>query len=183
MTQASIRPADAACLAGERIGDCEARKENGLDRIERVREKMDRVIRGLAGENEKRDACIHLYGVSQFCAMIAMKRGVNVELAVIAGMMHDIYTYSAGETKDHAHKGAEMARQVLISMGSFEDGEVEQICSAVYHHSSKKKKHGELDEVLKDADVFQHCIYHPGALAADKERERWEALKREFGIR
>ena len=42
--------------------------------------------------------------------------------------------------------------------------------------SSKRKVHAALDEVLKDADVLAHCLYHPGLEVVDKEN-----LKREPG--
>lgn len=153
-----------------------------MDRIEKIRAVMDGVLLEITDEKERQNAAVHLYGVSQYCAMLAMKRGEDVELAVIAGMMHDIYSYSAMETKDHAHKGAEMARGILISMDAFSDQEVEQICSAVYHHSSKRKVHAALDEVLKDADVLAHCLYHPGLEVVDKEKKRWDDLKKELGL-
>ena len=36
--------------------------------------------------------------------MIALKRNENVELATIAGMLHDIYTYSMMDTYNHSSK-------------------------------------------------------------------------------
>jgi HD superfamily phosphodiesterase len=35
----------------------------------------------------------HMVAASQFCALIALKRGENAELATIAGLLHDIYAY------------------------------------------------------------------------------------------
>ena len=37
---------------------------------------------------------MHLYGVSQACVLIALKRNENAELAAAAGMLHDIHTYA-----------------------------------------------------------------------------------------
>ncbi len=155
-------------------------RNDRTDRIERVKEIVNEIIQ--KGKWEQSDAYIHLYGVSQFCAMIAMRRGVDVELAVIAGMMHDIYSYSCGDTQKHAPKGALMAREILDTLGLFTNEEIEVICNAIAHHSSKKEFDGDLDEVLKDADVLQHCIYNLGEEVADKEKKRWETLKKEFGL-
>jgi hypothetical protein len=37
----------------------------------------------------------------------------NTELATIAGMLYDIYSYVKMDTKDHAHKGAVLAEEIL----------------------------------------------------------------------
>ena len=63
-----------------------------MDRIGQVRDYVDSILKRTGNFDITREAMIHLYGVSQACAMIAMKRGENVELAVIAGMLHDIWS-------------------------------------------------------------------------------------------
>lgn len=50
---------------------------------------------------------------------LSMKRKENVELAVIAGMLHDIYSYANMDSQDDAHKGAEMARNILTSLNIY----------------------------------------------------------------
>lgn len=97
-------------------------------------------------------------------------------------MLHDIYSYSNADTKDHAHKGAAMTREFLISMQCFMDDEIEMICSAIFNHSSKGSKHSSFDEVLIDADVLQHCLYNPIPEVAEHEKQRYENLKVEFGL-
>lgn len=153
-----------------------------MNRIEKVREWVDTVLLHMSDTAERKWGYIHLYGVSQACALIASKRGENVELAAIAGMLHDIYSYSAMDTKDHAHKGAVMAREILSSLQIFADDEIEMIYNAIYNHSSKGSKHSSFDEVLIDADVLQHCLYNPLFDAAGHEKQRYEALKSEFGL-
>ena len=84
-----------------------------MDRIERVREVVDDILLNMTDHEERRCAYLHLYGVSQACALLSIKRKENVELAVIAGMLHDIYSYANMDSQDHAHKGAEMAHDIL----------------------------------------------------------------------
>ena len=45
--------------------------------------------------------------------MLAIKRNEDIELAVIAGILHDIYSYANMDSRDHAQKGAEMAKDIL----------------------------------------------------------------------
>ena len=129
---------------------------------------------------ERRCAYVHLYGVSQACAMIAVKRNDNVELATIAGMLHDIYSYATMDRIDHAHNSAAMARNILIKTDIFCENEIDTVCSAIYHHSEKHITHSAFDEIIKDADVLQHCLYNPLFDVAEHEKVRFEGLKKEF---
>lgn len=57
------------------------------DRIKKVQDYVDGIIAGLPEEIDKKTGYVHLYGVAEACAILAIKRGVNVELAVIAGLL------------------------------------------------------------------------------------------------
>jgi len=153
-----------------------------MNRIEKIREYVDNVLLHMSDETERRCGYLHLYGVSQACALIALKRRENVELATIAGMLHDIYFYSTMDTKDHAHRGSVMAREILTSLQSFAGDEIDMICTAIHNHSSKGSKHSSFDEVLIDADVLQHCLYNPLFDVAEHEKQRYENLILEFDL-
>lgn len=118
-----------------------------------------------------------------------------MELAVTAGLLHDVCTYKLNDSVNHAHKGAVMAREILKDLGRysnfswkteyqspFSDEEIEQICQAIYNHSSKGQVDAPLDEVLKDADVLQHCLFDPTDSIPKNERVRYEQLKKELGL-
>jgi HD superfamily phosphodiesterase len=154
----------------------------GVNRIEKIREYVDNVLLTMTDTTERRCGYLHLYGVSQACVLIALKRNENTELAAIAGMLHDIYSYGAMDTKEHSHKGSVMAREILTDLEVFTENEVDIICSAIYNHSSKGIKQSPFDEVLKDADVLQHCLYNPLFDVKKHEKARYEKLKSEFGI-
>lgn len=153
-----------------------------MDRIEKVREVVDEILLNMPDNEERRCAYLHLYGVSQACALLALKRKENEELAIVAGMLHDIYTYAKMDPVDHAHKGAKMAREILDSLHIFAEDEIDLICTAIYNHSDKSAMHGWLDEILKDADVMQHVLYNPLFAIKQQERKRFELLQKEFGI-
>ncbi|MBQ7944780.1 MAG: HD domain-containing protein [Lachnospiraceae bacterium] len=154
-----------------------------MNRIERVREVVDDMILDIKDNEERRCAYVHLYGVSQACGLLAMKRGENVELAIIAGMLHDISTYATMSSEDHAHKGADMARDILKELNIFSKDEIEAVCTAIYHHSDKELEHGPLDEILKDADVMQHVLYNPLVEVKANEQERFCSLLEEMQIK
>lgn len=152
------------------------------NRLEVLREYIDRVILDMTDFEERRCAYVHLYGVSQVCAMIALKRGENAELACMAGMLHDLYSYKFLDTKNHAEKGAVLARELLNEVKITTEEETNIICSAIHNHSAKGEHHSAFDEVLIDADVLQHCVYDITAPVKEHERSRFEILMKEFGF-
>ncbi len=153
-----------------------------MNRIEKVREIVDKLLLEISDEGELRCAYVHLYGVAQTCALIASKREENVELAVIAGMLHDIFSYTNRNSQNHEHKGAEMARDILNPLDIFNEEEKELICTAIYNHGDKAIVHNSLDEVLKDADVMQHVLYNPLVEVKKHEKVRFGLLKKEFDL-
>lgn len=151
-------------------------------RIEAARELVDKILLNMSDPTERRCAYLHLYGVAQACALLALKRGEDVELAVIAGMLHDIYSYANMDSQDHAHKGAQMAHQLLASLDLFNKEEINSICTAIYNHSDKSSVHDSLDEILKDADVMQHVLYNPLFEIKEHEQQRFHSLCLEFNL-
>lgn len=153
-----------------------------MNRIEILRNYLDELLLNTTDAQERRCAYSHLYGVAQACALIALKRGENAELATMAGMLHDIYSYAKMDPKDHARKGAVLAREILTSLGITNEAETKKICDAINTHSEKEALHDDFNEVLIDADVLQHCLYNPTFEIKAHEIIRYEKLKLEFGI-
>jgi len=132
-----------------------------MNRIEISRKYIDELLLNMTDVKERSCAYLYLYGVAQSCVLIALKRGENAELSTMAGMLHHIYSYAKIDTNDE---------------------ETKMICDAIYNHSEKESLHSEFNEILKDADVFQHCLYNPMFEMKAHEKNRYEKLKVEFGI-
>ncbi|MDD5220616.1 MAG: HD domain-containing protein [Candidatus Bipolaricaulis sp.] len=147
-----------------------------------MRGVVDGILHGLKDEEDRRCGFVHLYGVSAAAALLALRRGENVELAAAAGMLHDLATYETGTPNDHATRGARRAQQILRSLGAFTDLEVEAVRLAIAHHSDKAAVHDAFSEVLKDADVLQHFLSRPGAPCLEKQGARREALRQELDL-
>ncbi len=152
------------------------------NRVEILRKYIDDILLNMKDVQERRCGYLHLYGVSQACAMIALKRNQDVELATMAGMLHDLYSYKAMNTENHAEHGAVLARQVLTELSLTTNNETDLICSAIRNHSLKETTHSAFDEILKDADVLQHCLYNPLFPVMEHEKCRFQNLLTEFGI-
>ncbi len=152
-----------------------------MGKLKELRKYVDQELTGLDEEKRISDAA-HLYGVSLAAALIAEKRGLDSELLCMAAMLHDLHAYRSGSYDDHAHLGAELAREILGKLNLTTPEETEKICSAIYHHDDKLVTDAPFDEALKDADVIDHCFKDPSKEVKEKERSRYQALKAEFGL-
>jgi len=150
------------------------------NRVEILRKYIDNILLHMDDTENRRCAYLHLYGVSQACALIALKRGENVELATMAGMLHDLHTYKVGNHDNHAVLGALLAKEVLDDLQVTNHKETEMICSAIHNHSSKSGKFSAFDEVLLDADVMQHVLYNCSMPIMEHEQARFEKIIKEF---
>ena len=63
-----------------------------------------------------------------------------------------------------------------------DEAETEIICSAIYHHDDKLVIDAPMDEVLKDADVIDHCFKDSSKPVKEKEQSRYDKLCVEFGM-
>ena len=151
-------------------------------RLKELRKIVDAEINKMEDPDKRISATAHLYGVSLAATMIAKKRGLDPEIASMAAMLHDLHAYKSGSYDDHAHLGADLARQILTELALMDEAETEQICSAIYHHDDKLVVDSPMDEVLKDADVIDHCLKDSSKPVKEKEQARFEALCAEFGL-
>jgi len=150
------------------------------NRLERLRFEIDRLIKEHQ-PNNARYFINHLYGVSEYCALLALRRGLDPELAATSGMLHDIYQVTAGTIEGHAVEGATVAEEILRSLSLYSDDEIEIITTAISRHSKKRKFHEPYDELLKDADVMSHCFYNTYYLPIEKDAKRYNRILEELG--
>ena len=151
------------------------------NRLERLRDEIDKII--LTGKSDHLRIYIsHMYGVARFCTLLAMKRNLDAELAATCGMLHDIFYMSGGASENHAAKGTEQAEMILKTMGLYSDDEIGIVTTAISRHSDKEHIHGPYDELLKNADVMDHCLCNPAFPISERNMERYRNLLTEFGI-
>ncbi len=153
-----------------------------MSRLKELRKYVNRELDRMEDADQRTSAIAHLYGVSLAATMIAKKRGLDPEVASMAAMLHDLHAYKTGSYDDHAHKGAELAREILNELALTTPEETDVICSAIYHHDDKLVTDGPMDEALKDADVIHHCMNDLSKAVKEKEQARFDALCKEFGM-
>ncbi len=121
----------------------------------------------------------HMSSAAQIGRILALRRGVDPEIAAVACLLHDIGRIVTGRQHEHAANGAAPARSVLE--GFFPPSTIEEIVTAVVHHGRKDEAGTPIEEIVKDADVLDCALY---GLRFEKEgfRLRLEKLSEEFGI-
>ena len=154
-----------------------------MDRIGTIRTFVIDILKTQAkNEGSLQAAYAHLYGVSYMTALIAAKRGANVELATIAGMLHDIASFILVDvtSANHAEKSTVLAMEYLLDINITSLEETEIICDAIKKHSDKMNIDSLLYEVLKDADVLAHGLFN--VPNKNFRTYRWNDLCKEFGL-
>ncbi len=158
--------------------------ERQYTRVDTIRNELDPLLNALEDAELRRCGYVHLYGVGQAAAMLALKRGHGravAELAEIAGMLHDYSSYLVCESDDHAHTAEPYVRELLEKTGEFSEQEINMVCQGVYNHSDKSVVGEPFDEIIKDADALQHYLRNP---MEDFwfERKRVQVLVEELGL-
>ena len=151
-----------------------------MSRLKELRKYIDKKLaKWIEDDADRAKAEAHLYGVSFAAALIAQRRGMSsqqIELLQMAGMLHDCYAYKTGSYEDHAHKGAELAGEILNELRITSPDENSLIQSAIYHHDDKAAVDSKADEVLKDADAMHHIYNDLAKSVKEKEAARYAAL-------
>ncbi len=153
-----------------------------MSRLKDLRKHIDSELNNINDSDKRTSAIAHLYGVSLAATILAKKRGFDEEIAAMAGMLHDLHAYKSGSYDDHAHLGAELARKILKELEITSKEETDTICSAIYHHDDKLVIDSPMDELLKDADVIDHCFKDSSKPVKEKEQKRYDALCKELGL-
>jgi uncharacterized protein len=153
-----------------------------MNRIEMLRKLIDQILHKNIDLENKRCSFVHLYSVSAFCNMIALKRNLDPEIALAIGMLHDISSYITNDPTDHSKYGKIESEKILKESTLFSLKEINIITQAIYNHSDKQNVHNQYDELIKDADVLQHYLYNSTLPTIEHEKNRLKILRNEFGF-
>lgn len=106
---------------------------------------------------------------------------VDAELAAIACSVHDYGRIVTGKQLDHAAAGREPLQLFLTECGYFSAEEIDQIVKAATNHSNKRDKGTPLEEIVKDADVFD-CYLYGIPLLREEYKSRLDAILSEMEL-
>ncbi len=156
-----------------------------MERLQAVQEQLLLLLDKLEEEQINRDETLnwerlHLASCARTGQILALRRGVDLELAGIACAVHDYGRMLTGRQKEHAANGYEPVKEFLRQCASFSAAEIEMIAAAVREHSSKSSVGTPLEEIVKDADVLD-CHLYGLPMARDEQKKRLDALLKEIG--
>ena len=156
-----------------------------MDRIGKVRDAIADILFERKDIRNRLITHTHLTSVALLCGLIAKKRGANIELAVMTGLLHDLYSFITEgvppleDKVAKSNKDADVAREVLRNLEITTANETEIICKAVCYRGTGD--YSELVEILLDANLLQHA-YHNPILPIEYGEKRVVELLAEFGI-
>ena len=136
-----------------------------LTRSEKIQKKVtDLLLESKLSDSQRESSLIwelrHSAGVCQIGRILAQKRKLDIEIAEIISILHDVYSIVSGSYKMHAQRSSEIANNILKDSKEFKSEEIEIIVEAVAHHSEKDIYSDKpYVELIKDADVFDCSLY------------------------
>ena len=110
----------------------------------------------------------HMYSCSYLSKIIALIRGLNPEIAGIAGAIHDLYIIREGIFENHGPLSEPLVREFLgnfniqyhSELGKISEEDIESICLATKLHTEKKtNSNNAFVELLKDTDSFDRFMH------------------------
>ena len=144
-----------------------------MERYEKCKEYVYANFSKIAYEPVRVAAFIHTNSVDNAITLLAISRGLKLELARIAALFHDYSQYVENcPHQDHARLSTLHANQYLKSTNLFKTTEIDDICFAIAQHSHKTSYDSPLCEALKDADVFARFLENPTIKMEGIRKER-----------
>lgn len=139
-----------------------------LNRSDKIQRKITcLVLASNVPDSERENSVVwelkHSASCVQVARILAIKRGLNLELCEVIASLHDLNAVETGKYELHAAESARLARQMLLDSGDFSGKEIAVICSAIASHSDKGVFSADAyAELIKDADCFDCYLYLRG---------------------
>ncbi len=132
---------------------------------------------------------MHMYSSSQLAKLLALRRGLDPEVAGIAAALHDFGVVMTGRHEGHAQAGEKYVDDFIetynskegIRTGLIGKEEKDQIVRAIVQHSHKEMDSGDLFiELLKDVDSLDRYLH--GVKSEGPHLERCKKVMKELAI-
>lgn len=123
---------------------------------------------------------VHMISCAKIGQVLAIKRGVDPELAALACVFHDFGRLITGRQENHAEAGYEPLKEYLQEFGNISSKEIEIISLACKNHSNKGEVGTPIEEIVKDADVLD-CYQYGLELPREEQKKRLKNVLNEIG--
>lgn len=121
----------------------------------------------------KQKAYFHSLQVCALCKDMAIKKGLDIELAAIIGLFHDYSQFINHSSFNHASLSADMIKPYL---SEFSDEDIFIITNSIAKHSDKDKIDDVYCEMIKDADVYAQYLEEPDMIMKPENKKRLKGI-------
>lgn len=149
-----------------------------MNRYQIIKEEALHLLEEKSHGFYKRRTLSHMFQVETICAILAKKRQLNVELAAICGLLHDLSIGIDCNDFAHASRSSILAKQLMEDTNQFTTEEVKIVTQAIAHHSDKSEINDDYSELIKDSDVLAHEL--EGEILKPAEQERLIKISKEL---
>ncbi|MCD8028219.1 MAG: HD domain-containing protein [Erysipelotrichaceae bacterium] len=140
-----------------------------MNRYENLKDTFFSLIEEHCHGIYKQRAYYHSLTVCSLCQKLALENNLDIELAGVMGLFHDIAQFVNYSSFNHASRSSEMMKKYL---DDYNDEEKKIIINAIKNHSDKDKIHDIYDEILKDADVLAQYFAEPDIILKEASLQR-----------
>ncbi|SFM30275.1 CHAP domain-containing protein [Paenibacillus sp. 1_12] len=151
-------------------------------RLESIKVLVHEMLLSIECMVNRQEATVHLYGVSIFASMLAMKRGQNPELATITGLLRDYYVFKTGINEFPGPNSAEAVRTIIRDTGMFTEEEQITVLRSIFYQNDSSRNHDPYEEILKDANVLQLYFQNTGHRLPELDINRLRNVLNELEI-
>ncbi|MHA1211784.1 MAG: HD domain-containing protein [Candidatus Heimdallarchaeota archaeon] len=166
-----------------------ARKGLSIWRVNRIYALIISKMSAISNEPRKMPfvwSIMHMFSTTQIGKLLALKRGLDPELAALTCAFHDIYSFFTGKHKDHGLLAEKIIREIVEEynttwrdeLAEITPLEVDRMVNAIVVHSDKVSVSDDpLAELLKDADTLDSYL---DGFTQDTESTRIQRVNKVF---
>lgn len=143
-----------------------------MKRYEIIKDEVYCILNSDCFGNKRKRGLEHLFSVTTMIQYLALLNQLDVELAAIIGILHDLATYKLNSSFDHANRSSIIANDLLKKDNLFSTDEINIIVTAIKNHSHKERIDDPYSELIKDADILVQYFSEPTAIYSPEKQKR-----------
>lgn len=147
-----------------------------MNRYEIIKDAVYQILTTDCSKNKRKEGLDHLFSVATMCQYLARINNLDIEIAAVIGILHDIATYRFNSSFDHANRSAMIANDILKNEGLFSNEEIAIIITAIKNHSYKEKINDPYSELIKNADTLVLYLSDSQAILSTEKQTRINQL-------
>lgn len=147
-----------------------------MNRYEIIKDEVYQILNNECFGSKRKQGLEHLFSVATMAKYLATLNHLDIELAAIIGILHDLATYKLNSSFDHANRSSIIANDLLKQDNLFTESEIKIIVTAIKNHSNKERVDDKYSELIKNADILVQYLNEPNAILKEDKQTRIDLL-------